>query len=122
MPFQELRKQDVPSWWTGYNATKHRLPEGMSRATYANTMNALAALVILLHISYSSILISDARKMLDSRNWTIYSGALKNDYKLLKFSEATTVHFATARREYLRSQEQIYKSKTFYYLAEYHGG
>jgi hypothetical protein len=65
-PFNIGSGENVPFWWTGYNSTKHRLPDGFKDGNIVNTTNALAS-VYLLHCiaNYANYY----RKLIDKRNW-----------------------------------------------------
>lgn len=41
-PFVKEKNDQSPSWWRGYNQTKHNLPEGYRQGNLRNTMLALA--------------------------------------------------------------------------------
>ena len=66
-PFGET-ESDTPSWWTAYNKVKHKIPEGLERATVRHTVNALGGLYLLLNF-YQSIPRSNPKAILDAKNW-----------------------------------------------------
>lgn len=69
-PFELGCNRYAPFWWRAYNKTKHELPEGAKCATIENTINALGALLILLHTSRILIESDDPNLILDCNNWT----------------------------------------------------
>ena len=90
-PFADLSPQKAPLWWTGYNKTKHTLPEGMKKATLDNVINALGALPMLLQISYTRLLNSPHKAMLQSKNWKDVPTDFRSDYDRLKFESGAGV-------------------------------
>lgn len=65
-PFHLEEGKIVPFWWTGYNGTKHKLPDGLKEGNLENTVNALAS-VYLLHCmaNYANYY----HNLTDRRNW-----------------------------------------------------
>jgi hypothetical protein len=107
----------VPPWWTAYNNTKHQLPDGAKFATIGNTLNALAALLILLHTSRILIEFDDIDWILDSNNWWDNEESFYNTYRRLQYSLVTTTDFMYANRNYFHSKQRIFHSELFYYLS-----
>lgn len=108
----------VASWWTAYNNTKHNLPDGANHATIENTINALAALLILLHTSRILIEFDDFDWILDSNNWRDNEKSFYNTYRRLQYSLVTNTDFMYANRNYFYSKQRIFHSDLFYYLWE----
>jgi hypothetical protein len=50
-PFQDWTSS-APEWWNAYNSVKHDRIENYSNATYAHTVQAMAALHLLLAFSW----------------------------------------------------------------------
>lgn len=52
-PWDEWKKSDgVPFWWTAYNKTKHERNTAFHRANLKNTLNAVAALFVVVLYLY----------------------------------------------------------------------
>jgi len=108
----------LPSWWTSYNETKHNLPDGANFATLGKTLEALGALVILLHTSRILTEFDDSDWILDSNNWNDNEKSFYNSYRRLQYSLATNTDFMYANRNYFYSKQGIFHSGLFYYLSE----
>ena len=65
-PFNKKAKHE---WWTGYNETKHQLPEGIKQGTIGNVLNSLAAAYVLNNIAKISTWKHEENTILDGKNW-----------------------------------------------------
>jgi len=50
-PFNMMTSKNIPEWWHGNNQTKHHLINGLYMGTIGETLNALAALLVLNRIA-----------------------------------------------------------------------
>lgn len=122
-PFARSGIGKVPNWWAGYNKTKHRVADGGARyATLGNTMDALGALVILLHISRrllagSAYLPSGIH---DGSNWKDISKDYIDAFEAVKFEEYFRFPLTETEKEqrYLISKEHDFRSKVFFYAMQ----
>lgn len=48
-PFEE---KPIPNWWTAYNSTKHKLPDGVRSGTMENTIKSVAGLYCLHNLAF----------------------------------------------------------------------
>jgi hypothetical protein len=117
-PFELGCNRHVPYWWRAYNKTKHELPEGAKCATIENTINALGALLILLHTSRILIEFDDSNLILDCNNWTDNEKSFYDSYSRLQYSHATDDNIDNANRNYFYSKQRKLYSTLFYYLSE----
>ncbi|MBS3926528.1 MAG: hypothetical protein KGZ34_07570 [Nitrosarchaeum sp.] len=69
-----------PSWWRGYNGTKHNLPEGLTKGNIENTVNALGALYAIHCISYTAQ--HHTKDIFETSNWFESDISLNSEYEL----------------------------------------
>ena len=66
-PFKLDAGKETPNWWTGYNDTKHDLPQGYKQGNLGNTVVALSG-VYALHCM-SVYVKTIGKDILDNSNW-----------------------------------------------------
>ena len=72
-PFIIKEKEETPFWWSQYNSTKHKLPDGFKSGNLKNTIYAMAALYSLhCLIFYWN---NYGKEVLEKKSWTIQDSA-----------------------------------------------
>lgn len=87
-PFSE---PEIPQWWISYNSTKHALPDGLTVANITNTINALAALRLLLNMYYISF--ENTKDILDKKRWGHNQLSVKHDHTFVTLPHHHTLLF-----------------------------
>jgi hypothetical protein len=109
----------VPLWWTAYNKTKHELPEGASQANLGNVIEALGALVILLHVSAKVFHSHKIDDLLESKHWFSHADSYKALMESERYNYQMTFAFRDSQKEYLNSDTQKYLSRYYHYLLDF---
>ena len=76
-PFQINDGELTPSWWSGYNDTKHFLPDGLVAGNLKNTVQALSAVYILHCMGYYALYWCD--EFFDEKNWADFEPMYTHD-------------------------------------------
>jgi len=80
-PFNKIPHHD---WWTGYNDTKHELPEGIRQGTLGNVLHALGAAFVLNNIANISTWNHEPNQVCDGVNWhNVVDAYTKKNLKVL---------------------------------------
>lgn len=100
-PFQ-FTSEYAPNWWSGYNDTKHNLPDGLQQGNLGNVTLALSGLFALHCIAYNAQ-VSPSDNVLKKDNWM----------------EENVLFFDSNMRVSHRSFDERPKSDVFYCLSKY---
>ncbi|NOS61777.1 MAG: hypothetical protein HOO66_01865 [Nitrosarchaeum sp.] len=79
----ELQSERAPFWWTGYNETKHDLPDGFKQGNLKNTLYALCAVYSIHCMAYYAQHIEKPDIFLDKKNWVNLSVSYTGDGELI---------------------------------------
>jgi len=82
-PFKIDSNSKTPSWWHGYNDTKHNLPEGFQEGNLGNVTNAITGLYAL-HCFVYYAQFSSSSDILKKSNWYDIDPLLTNEGEPIK--------------------------------------
>lgn len=80
-PLEILNDFDSPTWWRGYNGTKHKLPDGLREGNIENTVSALGALYAIHCIAY--VVQYNGKDILEKQYWYEDNITTDSEKKLL---------------------------------------
>ena len=84
-PFKINKKDHPPFWWTQYNSTKHKLPDGFKSGNLKNTIYAMAGLYSLHCLIYYWN--HYGKEILEKSNWNFRTGASVDMYSNIRRKE-----------------------------------